>query len=127
MSTTSSPVRSGLNLSLVAGTLSSPPELRTLPSGATVASLQLSVRPAEGPVDTVPVTWADPPPAALAWASGQELVVVGRVRRRFFRSGGVTASRTEVVAESVLAASRRQTVTKALRQAIDQVEAAIAG
>ena len=34
---------------------------------------------------------------------GAEVVVSGRVRRRFFRAGGVTQSRTEVVADAVVA------------------------
>lgn len=43
------------------------------------------------------------------------MVVLGRVRRRFFRAGGATASRTEVVAEMVLAARDRRRVSAALR------------
>jgi single-strand DNA-binding protein len=120
----SSPVPSGINLSVIAGTLSSPPELRTLPSGALVLALQVSVRAGEGPAESVPIAWFDPPGAASAWSSGQELVVVGRVRRRFFRTGGATASRTEVVAEAVVPARRKAAVAKALAAATAAIEAA---
>ena len=40
--------------------------------------------------------------------------MVGSVRRRFFRAGGTTQSRTEVVAEKVLPARRGRDVRRAL-------------
>ena len=49
-------------------------------------------------------------PTAPAWADAsprRRVVVVGRVRRRFFRAGGATASRTEVVADRVVPARQR--------------------
>ena len=52
-------------------------------------------------------TTADPPMApetldrVIIRFAGDEVVVVGRARRRFFRAGGATASRTEVVAAQV--------------------------
>ena len=70
-----------------------------LPSGDEVLALELTVRPAEGPAESVPVAWLAAPPAAAAWAAGEEVLVIGRVRRRFFRAGGRTQSRTEVVAD----------------------------
>jgi single-strand DNA-binding protein len=118
---------SGINLSLLAGTLSRRPEVRVLPSGTTVVELQLSVRPASGPTESVPVAWFDAPPAALEWPEGHAVVVVGRVRRRFFRSGGATASRTEVVATSIVPATRRAAVGKAIDAALATVHAAIGG
>jgi single-strand DNA-binding protein len=48
-------------------------------------------------------------------------VVTGRVRRRFFRSGGATASRTEVVAERVIPARQVVRVAKALACVADQI------
>lgn len=119
----SSPAPAGTNVSLIAGTLSSPPELRALPSGSNVLTLQISVRGGEGPAESVPVAWFDPPGRASAWEPGQELVVVGRVRRRFFRVGGATVSRTEVVATQVVPAQRRASVAKAVRAAWAAVQA----
>jgi single-strand DNA-binding protein len=52
------------------------------------------------------------------------VVVVGRVRRRFFHAGGATQSRTEVVAETVLPAGQAKRVATALRAAINRVEEA---
>src|SRR3546814_20389934 len=85
----------GTNLSILVGTLTRAPEARTLPSGDTVLALELSVRPEGGPAESVPVARFDAPPAVLEWPSGQELAVVGRVRRTFFRAGGATRSTTD--------------------------------
>ena len=71
----------------------------------------------------MPVAWLDPPTGGVPAGPGDELVVVGSVRRRFFRSGGTTQSRTEVVAERVVAAARRRDVRRALdaaRAALDR-------
>jgi len=48
------------------------------------------------------------------WAAGQEILAIGRVRRRFFRVAGSTQSRTEVVADKVLALSHKDSVYSAL-------------
>ena len=51
-------------------------------------------------------------------SAGADVVVLGSVRRRFFRAGGATQSRTEVVAEKVVAAPgprRRRLVETACR------------
>lgn len=60
---------------------------------------------------SVPVAWFDPPPTAEPQI-GEELVVRGTVRRRFFRTSGATQSRTEVVAAEVVAVARRRQVGK---------------
>ena len=113
--------RTGINLSVVRGALSSPPTARTLPSGDQLVSLEVTVRPAEGRADTVPVAWPDAPDSCLAWEAGQPVLVIGRVRRRFFRAGGATASRTEVVADSVVAAAQGARARKLLARARDQL------
>jgi single-strand DNA-binding protein len=84
----------------VIGRLSRDPERRELPSGDCVLTLDVSTRPVDGPSESVPVAWYDPPDRP-ALAAGDAVVVLGRTRRRFFRAGGATASRTEVVAERV--------------------------
>ena len=48
-------------------------------------------------------------------------MVRGSVRRRFFRAGGTTQSRTEVVADEVVAITRRRQVTKLLATAAEQL------
>lgn len=89
-----------LNLALVVGTLSSEPRRSELPSGSVLVAYEVSTPGPDGRRESVPVTWLDPRrPAALH--ADDEVVISGRVRRRFFRAGGATASRTEIVAEVV--------------------------
>lgn len=88
-----------IDLALVVGVLSSDPTITDLPSGSTLHRYEVTVRD-RSPADSVPVSWFDAtrPPALSA---GDEVVVVGRVRRRFFRAGGATRSATEIEAERV--------------------------
>ena len=95
-STTPAP---GTNLTILVGVLSRDAELRTLPSGDHLVALELTVRPEGAPAESVPVAWPGAPASAASWEAGEELLVTGRVRRRYFRAGGSTQSRTEVVAE----------------------------
>lgn len=94
----------GANIAILRGVIRREPDARVLPSGDEVLSIELSVRDVDRPADTVPVVWQNPPTSAFKLAEGDDVVVVGRVRRRFFRSGGATSSRTEVHADTVLGA-----------------------
>jgi len=51
-------------------------------------------------------------------AAGDEVVVTGRVRRRFYRAGGATQSRTEVVAHAVVRAGDGRRVRRLVDQAL---------
>jgi single-strand DNA-binding protein len=106
----------GVNLAVVFGQLSSDPKSRSLPSGDEIVTYEVTVRHADGPAESVPVVVvAGRTPKSLR--SGDEIVVTGRVRRRFFRAGGVTASRTEVVAERVVRPRRPSQVVAELERA----------
>lgn len=83
------------NTAIVEGTITADATVTELADGSAVHNFELRSG------DTcVPVAWYDPvrPPRLVA---GAEMVVVGRVRRRWFRAGGGSQSRTEVVAETV--------------------------
>jgi single-stranded DNA-binding protein len=96
-----------MNVVMLIGVLTRECSLRSLPSGGTAVSLELSVETTDGRVG-VPVAWLDPP-ANPDWEVGTRVVVRGHVRRRFFRTVAGTQSRTEVVAAEVIAApSSRQ-------------------
>lgn len=122
MSTT--PIPSGINLTVLVGHLTRAPELRSLPSGDSVLTLELTMRSDGSPTESAPVAWFAPPHQAMGWAVGEEVLVIGRTRRRFFRAGGVTQSRTEVVADTVTPTRRAATARKALLAAVDPVVAA---
>lgn len=108
-----------MNVAVLRGTLSGAPRRHELPSGDHLVRYEVTTRPPDGPADSVNVVWFDPPDTAGRHDVGDEVLVVGRVRRRFFRAGGTTASRTEVVADRVLAVRQRRRVERALRDAAD--------
>jgi single-strand DNA-binding protein len=106
-----------LNLVVVIGSLAKPLQLRSLPTGVSLANFDLLVPRPDQPADTVPVALFATGDHAPEWATGQQLLVIGRVRRRFFRVGGSTQSRTEVVADRVLPLGQTQSVCVALSEA----------
>lgn len=117
------------NVVLLLGELSAEPRERTLPSGDVLVEFDVTTRGVVGTCST-PVSWFAPdrtaPNAASAvraLAAGSPVAVAGHVRRRFFRSGGATMSRTEVVADVVLAAPK----PAALGRLRKQVAAAVLG
>ena len=104
-----------MNLVVVQGLVRENPVARSLSSGQQVISFELAVRSSDETLESVPIVLFD---AACQVAPDDEVVVIGRVRKRFFRAGGATQSRTEVVATRIVPARRRAQVTKALDQAI---------
>jgi single-strand DNA-binding protein len=111
-----------MNIVLLRGVLSSPPVVRTLPSGSELCAYEVTTPAEDGPACSVPVAWFDPPARRTALLAGDEVVVVGHVRRRFFRSGGVTTSRTEVVAHGVVPARHRRRAERLVAAAVAGVE-----
>lgn len=113
-----------MNVVILQGRLCRPPESRLLPSGDSVVAYDVTVDRCGQRAETVPVAWLAAPASAVDLEVGDKVVVVGRVRRRFFRSGGATQSRTEVVADRVIPARHRvraaQAITGVLRAAEDE-------
>ena len=104
-----------MNIVVLDGVLSSTPVTRQLASGSVVVSLEVTTD-IDGVAASVPVAWFDPP-NEVEWDAGQRLVIAGTVRRRFFRSGGLTQSRTEVVAGEIVEGSKRRQVQRLLLKA----------
>ena len=111
-----------MNLSVATGHLTRPPERRTLPSGEELVSYDLGVTGPGDRVESVPVAWPSPPSSAADLGEGDAVLVVGRVRRRFFRTGGATQSRTELVAAAVVPLRRRSVVKRLLAEAAAALE-----
>lgn len=109
-----------MNVVILQGRLSRAPSTRTLPSGDELTSFEVTTPAAadDGRADSVPVTWLRAPRRAREIAAGAEVVVTGRIRRRYFTAAGATASRTEVVAEAVVPVSQRATVSRHLTRAL---------
>lgn len=115
------------NVVALRGRLSRPAELRILPTGSSLVGLEVTTRrPGSDRADSVPVVWHDAPAATSGWEEGSEVVVVGHVNRRFFRAGGSTQSRTEVVAHTVLPVRQTKRATALLREAASAIESALA-
>ncbi|MDP8958481.1 MAG: single-stranded DNA-binding protein [Actinomycetota bacterium] len=94
-----------LNLVVLAGRLTAPPESRTLDSGSHFIRYLVSVR-SELPqrrLDVVPVILRHPPEdvAGAEPGPGQRIWVAGSVQRRFWHAPEGRRSRLEVVAEQV--------------------------
>jgi len=100
------------NMVLVKGVLAGSPRKTVLASGSVVWNYDLTTSCADGQRRSVPIAWVDPsrPPSLDV---GHEVVAVGCIRRRFFRAGGATQSRTELLAE-VVARSGSVRATKVL-------------
>lgn len=111
-----------MNISVVQGYLSRSPEERILPSGDRMVSLEVSVRRERHATESVPVSWPEAPQNITLLEAGHEVMVLGRVRRRFFRAGGFTQSRTEVVAESVVPLRHAKKVRALLDRAIERLD-----
>lgn len=112
-----------MNITVLAGTLSSDPVWRTLPSGSTVVALEVTTDSSFESRSTVPVSIVDPRRVRELerLEAGDAVVVIGETRRRFFRAGGATGSRTEVRASLVVPAGQRTRVTSALRETAEVV------
>jgi single-stranded DNA-binding protein len=109
-----------MNVAILWGRLSSDPRVTTLESGDVLVRYEVTVAHDDGPADSVPVAWLGAASAAPSddLTTGDEVVVVGKVRRRWFRpAAGPSRSATEVVAATVLPATDRRRVRAALTRA----------
>jgi single-strand DNA-binding protein len=103
------------NLVVLQGHVSSEPRRSDLPSGTTLLQIEVTT-PGDGARLSVPVVWFDP---KREFTAADEVTVLGHVRRRFYRTGGGTQSRTEVVAECIVATRRRRDVKRLVGRAIE--------
>ncbi len=106
-----------LNLVVVRGECSGPAELRELESGRRLAALSVRAPGPDGRATSVPVTVWEPATWVEDLAEGADVIVVGAVRRRFFRTaGGGAATRVDVEAVFIGRAGRRRQLDVALRR-----------
>ncbi len=124
------PQRAGVtaNLVLIRGTLPHEAQHRELPSGAVVVQFDVTtVIDGSSSTVSVPIAWHEPSAAQAALlVGGLDVLVMGTVRRRFFRVGGATQSRTEVVADAVIPTRRRKQIADVLRHSAERLLADVA-
>lgn len=112
-----------VNVVVLRGRVRGEPVERRLPSGELVVQFDVATDVGAGRA-VVPVSMTDPPKTASAALVGDgPLVVLGAVRRRFFRADGRTQSRTEVVATRVVPVRRRAAVSRLLTEAMGSIGA----
>jgi hypothetical protein len=116
-STASEDADRSLNVVVLIGELVRPPSERLLPSGDRFVTYEVRVPCPPGRAETVPVVWPNSPAAAVDLDADDQVLVVGRVRRRFYQKGGITQSRTEVVAEAVVLTRHQRRVQTMLARA----------
>lgn len=112
-----------LNLVVLLGRLSSDEVRRTLPSGDLLCQFEVTVPATSGEAasaTTTPVVLFGTRKGAIGQA-GDEVLVIGSVRRRFFRAGGSTQSRTEVVASKLLLAPQKRSLRSAHKAALAEL------
>lgn len=105
------------NIAVLVGRLARPAEPRDLPSGDRLVLYEVTIPRETGRAETVPVVWIGAPASAEDYDLDEKVVVVGRVRRRFFTSGGATQSKTEVVADAVVPTRQAKRARAALDKA----------
>ena len=110
-----------VNVAVLRGICPNPPEVRVLESGRRLASLAVRTHGPGARATSVPVTVWEPPAWLEEVAPGEELVVVGAVHRRFFRTATGSAAKAEVEA-SYVARATRQRLAAAWRRAEDALE-----
>jgi len=115
-----------MNVVTLRGRLSRPAEERQLPSGDRLVQLELTVARPGDKAESVPVVCFDAPASVAGLDVDDEIVVVGRVRRRFFRTGGATQSRTEVVADQVVPSRYTKKAAAAIERAQQLIDDSIA-
>jgi single-strand DNA-binding protein len=110
------------NVAVLIGRLARPAEPRDLPSGDRLVQYEVTIPSETGRAESVPVVWFDAPAVAEAYDVDEKVVIVGRVRRRFFQAGGATQSRTEVVADAVVPARQAKRAQAAVDRARHTLE-----
>lgn len=115
------------NVVALVGRLARPPEFKELPSGDRLVTYEVTVARDGERAEGVPVVWFGAPLSAVDHDVDDAVVIVGRVRRRFYRAGGATQSRTEVVADTVVAARQAKRAAAALESARARLTTQMAG
>ena len=113
-----------VNLALVTGTCSGPADVRVLASGTRVAALSVRSPAPDRRFTSVPVTVWDPPAWVETLEAGERVVVVGALRRRFYRSGAGVSSRVDLEATGLARARDGRRVRTLLARAAALIDGA---
>ncbi len=114
------------SLTLAQGVVAAPPTIRSTARGE-IAELDLRSRAFVSAETTEPgppigITIVANPELIEGVEEGDELLVFGTTRRRFFRAGGTTVARTEVEAVSIVKVSDRRRRSRLISHALAWIE-----
>src|SRR5215211_1344987 len=112
-----------VNVSVVCGPCSAAPEIKVLESGTRLATLAIRCPTGDDRATSVPVTVWDPPAWVEALEPGDAVVVVGRLRRRFYQRPGGVGARVDIEAELIGRARERRRLDAAVRKAETALDA----
>lgn len=104
-----------MSVCIVAGTVAGESSAVELADGRILECFD--VRTPDGPINSVIEDHGQAMPSV-----GEDVVVIGRVRRRFFRAAGSTVARTELVVHRIEPARRRAAVKRAIQKAVDELD-----
>lgn len=102
-----------MNIALVEGTLLETPSRLVLSEGREVVTGTIIVLNGDRR-ESVPFSWFDGPSRLERLDGGCAVFAMGRVTRRFFRSGGRTESRTDLVVSFLDRSGRRRRIASGL-------------
>jgi hypothetical protein len=93
-----------MNIAVVIGSIRGSIHEQVRDDGVLVVSFDVAPATVDDGPDTsaIPCTWFGPPRRKPALEPGRSVTVIGSLRRRFYRRGGATTSRTDLLAERVI-------------------------
>ena len=114
------------SLTIAQGVVAAPPTVRSTARGE-IAELDLRSRAFVSAESTEPgppigLTIVATPELVEGIEEGDELLVLGTTRRRFFRAGGATVARTEVEAVSIVKVADRRRRSRLISHALAWIE-----
>lgn len=110
-----------MNVVVLRGQVAATPQWFDTRDGVRIAGFELVVDSGFGR-ERVPVSYADPPTWVADLNAEDPLVVRGRVRKRFVRSGASVRPFTDVVVEQAVRGKRRRQVDELVARAVEQLE-----
>jgi hypothetical protein len=112
-----------MNIAVVMGTVTRDAQSRMLPSGDELMSFDVSVRREGERTEVVPIVWIDRSDKLRDLSTDDNVVIFGRIRKRFYQTGAGLQSRTEVVADRVSTSKSRRSVASMFREIRDELDA----
>lgn len=92
-----------MNIAVVVGDVKGEVHTNEREDGVVIVSFDVRVRVNDDTrAETVPVSWMGQTERAPTFDDGAVVTVIGSLRRHFYRRGGSTVSRTDLLAERIM-------------------------